>query len=178
MADRRILIENGYKSLDRHDRVIYLGTFSKRPFPTLRLACALVPEWLVEPFASAISLAMHHAPILPQAVLAAFIGEGHFARHLRQMRRIYGERAACFQHKRRPTKRPADDTVHPSRPQRHRPPTPGQQRPGGGRCPPCLGRGSPSHLLLPHRPAGTTGAGAGIFHMHIPAATRRRSGAA
>ncbi|MDK9690183.1 PLP-dependent aminotransferase family protein [Azospira sp.] len=111
-AGRRIIIEDDYdgeyrfdgaplpalKSLDRHDRVIYLGTFSKLLFPALRLAYAVVPEWLAEPFASAISLTVRHAPILPQAVLAAFIGEGHFARHLRQMRRLYGERAACFQH--------------------------------------------------------------------------------
>lgn len=86
------------KSLDRHDRVIYLGTFSKLLFPALRLAYAVVPEWLTEAFASAISLTTRHAPIFPQAVLASFIAEGHFARHLRQMRRLYGERAACFQH--------------------------------------------------------------------------------
>ncbi|PAS98446.1 MAG: transcriptional regulator [Candidatus Dactylopiibacterium carminicum] len=85
------------KSLDRNDRVIYLGTFSKLLFPALRLAYVVLPDWLVSPFASALSLTCRHTPVLQQAVLAAFIAEGHFARHLRHMRMLYGERAAIFQ---------------------------------------------------------------------------------
>jgi len=57
----------------------------------------VVPEWLAEPCAAAISLTCRHLPLAPQAVLAAFIAEGHFARHLRQMRLRYGERAEAFQ---------------------------------------------------------------------------------
>ncbi len=86
------------KSLDRNQRVIYMGTFSKLLFPSLRLAYVVVPEWLAEAFTSALSLTCRHAPIFPQAVLAAFISEGHFARHLRHMRVRYGERAAAFTH--------------------------------------------------------------------------------
>lgn len=84
------------KSLDRNGRVIYLGTFSKLLFPSLRLAYVVVPEWLVDAFAAAISLTFRHAPVFAQAILATFIAEGHFARHLRQMRLLYGQRAACF----------------------------------------------------------------------------------
>lgn len=86
------------KSLDRNERVIYMGTFSKLLFPSLRLAYVVVPEWLSEAFASALSLTCRHTPVFPQAVLAAFISEGHFARHLRHMRVRYGERAAAFMH--------------------------------------------------------------------------------
>lgn len=85
------------KSLDRHGRVLYLGTFSKLLFPALRLAYAVVPDWLVEPFAAALSLTCRHQSLFQQGVLAAFIDEGHFARHLRQMRQRYGERAAAFE---------------------------------------------------------------------------------
>ncbi|KAB2912145.1 MAG: PLP-dependent aminotransferase family protein [Dechloromonas sp.] len=84
------------KSLDRNGRVIYLGTFSKLLFPALRLAYVVVPDGLAEAFAAAISLTCRHQPMFQQAVLAAFIADGHFARHLRQMRQLYGERAACF----------------------------------------------------------------------------------
>ncbi|GBG03061.1 transcriptional regulator [Azospira sp. I13] len=84
-------------SLDGAGRVIYMGTFSKLLFPALRLAYVVLPEWLAEPCAAAISLTCRHLPVAPQAVLAAFIAEGHFARHLRQMRLRYGERAAVFQ---------------------------------------------------------------------------------
>lgn len=84
------------KSLDQGGRVIYLGTFSKLLFPSLRLAYMVVPEWLTDACAGAISLTCRHAPVFPQAVLAEFIAGGHFARHLRHMRQLYGERAACF----------------------------------------------------------------------------------
>ncbi len=33
-----------------------------------------------------------HSPILEQAIVSRFISEGHFARHLRQMRLLYAER--------------------------------------------------------------------------------------
>jgi len=85
------------KSLDRNGSVIYLGTFSKLLFPALRLAYMVVPTGLRDAFASAISLTTRHQPLFLQGVLASFIEEGHFARHLRQMRQLYGERAALFE---------------------------------------------------------------------------------
>lgn len=85
------------KSLDEHGHVIYLGTFSKLLFPALRLAYVVLPDWLVDPFGAAISLTCRHHPVFQQAVLAAFIAEGHFARHLRQMRGLYAARAQAFE---------------------------------------------------------------------------------
>lgn len=85
------------KSLDQGERVIYMGTFSKLLYPSLRLAYLVVPDHLVEAFASAISLTCRHISLFLQEVLALFIAEGHFARHLRHMRLLYGERAEIFQ---------------------------------------------------------------------------------
>jgi GntR family transcriptional regulator/MocR family aminotransferase len=85
------------KSLDTGGHVVYAGTFSKFLFPALRLAYLVLPERLVEPFAAAHSLTARHAPILSQAILADFIGEGHFGRHIRRMRMLYAERAMALQ---------------------------------------------------------------------------------
>jgi GntR family transcriptional regulator / MocR family aminotransferase len=85
------------KSLDRNGRVLYLGSFSKLLFPSLRLAYLVVPAGWTDAFASALSLTCRHVPVFQQAVLSAFIAEGHFARHMRQMRLLYGGRAQEFQ---------------------------------------------------------------------------------
>ncbi|RAS35530.1 PLP-dependent aminotransferase family protein [Paraburkholderia bryophila] len=81
------------KSLDDDGHVIYCGTFSKLLFPALRTAYAIVPDRLVEPFVAALSLTARHVPLDQQSVLHAFIADGHFGRHIRRMRVIYGERA-------------------------------------------------------------------------------------
>jgi GntR family transcriptional regulator/MocR family aminotransferase len=86
------------KSLDNRGRVIYAGSFSKLLFPSLRLAYVVLPDWLGDPFAAALSLTARHASLLPQAVLHEFMAEGHYGRHLRRMRLTYGERAAALEH--------------------------------------------------------------------------------
>lgn len=80
------------QNLDRSERVIYVGTFSKTIFPALRLGCMVVPRSLIEIFRAARALADCHSPIFEQAILADFIAEGHFARHLRRMRALYEKR--------------------------------------------------------------------------------------
>jgi GntR family transcriptional regulator / MocR family aminotransferase len=80
------------QGLDRNSRVVYIGTFSKVLFPSLRLGYVVVPEDLVERFLAA-RFALDIGPAtFHQAVLADFIGEGHFARHIRRMRLVYAER--------------------------------------------------------------------------------------
>jgi GntR family transcriptional regulator/MocR family aminotransferase len=74
------------QALDRGGRTIYIGTFSKILFPALRLGFLIVPPQLIEPFVAAKYLADRHTAMLNQAVLADFINEGHFERHLRRMR--------------------------------------------------------------------------------------------
>lgn len=76
------------------DRVIYLGTFSKILFPSLRLGYAVVPKNLVEAFCGARVLMDRHPPNADQHVLAAFIAEGHLDRHIRRIRGVYADRRA------------------------------------------------------------------------------------
>jgi GntR family transcriptional regulator / MocR family aminotransferase len=80
------------QGLDGDGRVIYVGTFSKVLFPSLRLGYLIVPPDLVDAFLSARLFADSHSPLLDQAVLADFISEGYFERHVRRMRVIYHER--------------------------------------------------------------------------------------
>jgi GntR family transcriptional regulator/MocR family aminotransferase len=76
--------------------VILAGTFSKLLFPGIRLAFVVLPRHLVDPFVRAFSLTSRSVNGLSQVVLADFIAEGHFERHLRRMRRLYARRAAAF----------------------------------------------------------------------------------
>lgn len=76
--------------------VILAGTFSKLLFPSLRLAYVVLPPQLVEGFTRLVSLTARHANSLSQAVLADFIEQGHFDRHLRRMRKLYASRAEAF----------------------------------------------------------------------------------
>jgi GntR family transcriptional regulator/MocR family aminotransferase len=80
------------KSVDATGLVIYVGTFSKSLFPSLRLGYMLVPPALVETFEKIMSAFLQGVPSYLQAVVAELIDEGGFATHLRRMRRVYAER--------------------------------------------------------------------------------------
>jgi GntR family transcriptional regulator / MocR family aminotransferase len=84
------------QGLDHDGRVVYVGTFSKTVFPGLRLGYLIVPPALVAPFAAARRVVDRHPPAVEQAVLADFLTEGHFARHVRRMRGLYEERQAAL----------------------------------------------------------------------------------
>ena len=80
------------KSVDATGLVIYVGTFSKSLFPSLRLGYLLAPPALVDTLRTIMGKLLHGVPTCVQAVVAEFIDEGHFASHLRRMRKIYAER--------------------------------------------------------------------------------------
>jgi GntR family transcriptional regulator/MocR family aminotransferase len=80
------------KSLDRDGRVLYAGTFSKVLFPSIRLAYLVVPETQVERFEQITQALAGGSPELTQAIVTTFIKEGHFARHIQRMRKLYAER--------------------------------------------------------------------------------------
>jgi len=84
------------QGLDSDSRVLYVGTFSKVLFPALRLGYLVVPADLVARFAAVRDATDIFPPTLAQAVLADFIREGHFGRHLRRMRALYRERRGAL----------------------------------------------------------------------------------
>ncbi|MEQ4619898.1 PLP-dependent aminotransferase family protein [Providencia vermicola] len=76
------------QGLDTYQRVIYAGTFSKMMYPGFRLGFLIVPEVLIEPFTMMKYYSDSHSGYLEQAALAQFIQEGHYARHVRKIRKI------------------------------------------------------------------------------------------
>lgn len=80
------------KSLDRDDRVIYSGTFSKVMFPGLRLSYVVAPLSATARFQTVCADLNAGCPSLFQASVADFIADGHFSRHLKKMRLLYAER--------------------------------------------------------------------------------------
>jgi len=80
------------QGLDTHDRVVYIGTFSKVLFPALRVGYMVLPKDLVPVAVAVRDAADIFTSTFSQAVLADFIREGHFARYIRRMRLVYMER--------------------------------------------------------------------------------------
>ncbi|RYF22150.1 MAG: PLP-dependent aminotransferase family protein [Comamonadaceae bacterium] len=82
-------------SLDRHGRVLYAGTFSKVLFPGIRLAYLVVPPAAVAAFERAGRTFFAGAtPAITQSIVADFMAEGHFSRHIQRMRQLYAQRRA------------------------------------------------------------------------------------
>lgn len=77
------------QSIDRSERVIYLGTFSKSVAPSLRISYMVLPEHLIEVYRERCGFYSTTVPKVEQEVLKGFIQEGHFGRHLNKMRGIY-----------------------------------------------------------------------------------------
>lgn len=106
------------QGVDTEGRVIYVGSFSKVLFPSLRLGYLVAPPDLVESFVAMRSRTDLHAPTPEQVVLTDFIAEGHFARHIRRMRSLYAERQrvlveeAARELRGLMTVRPADAGMH------------------------------------------------------------------
>jgi GntR family transcriptional regulator / MocR family aminotransferase len=80
------------QTLDRNESVIYIGTFSKSLFPALRLGYVVAPAWAHAALGVARRIAAGDGAVLTQDTLAAFIAEGHLARHVRKVRRVYAAR--------------------------------------------------------------------------------------
>jgi len=80
------------QGLDSNFRVIYVGTFSKVLFPSLRLGYVVIPPDLIAEFLTVRRSFDLGSPTFLQSVLADFIREGHFSRHIRRMRTLYSER--------------------------------------------------------------------------------------
>ncbi|WMW79693.1 PLP-dependent aminotransferase family protein [Undibacterium cyanobacteriorum] len=101
-----LIIEDDYDSEFRHEGpplpamqglisdapVLYLGTFSKTLFPAIRVAYMIVPQNLTSALRLHFQRAFLRGRAIEQKALARFVSEGHFAQHVRRMRRLYRER--------------------------------------------------------------------------------------
>ncbi|HEY1335882.1 MAG TPA: PLP-dependent aminotransferase family protein [Bryobacteraceae bacterium] len=74
------------QGIDRGQRVIYVGTFSRSLFPALRLGYMVLPRPLAAVFGQAKRMADRHSASWPQQALADFIEDGRMERHLRKLR--------------------------------------------------------------------------------------------
>ncbi|MNW35321.1 HTH-type transcriptional regulatory protein GabR [compost metagenome] len=85
------------KALDSEDRVVYIGSFSKTMFASLRIGYAVLPRGIVVPLSRSKEL---YEPVssarIEQRALAKFMFRGEYDRHLRRMRRIYGAKHELF----------------------------------------------------------------------------------
>ena len=78
------------QGLDQNDRTIYMNTFSKSVFPSLRLAVMVLPPQLAEKYYQVglscnVSRQMQH-------IIAQFMDKGYLVRHINRVRKHYGER--------------------------------------------------------------------------------------
>lgn len=102
---RALIIEDDYDSEFRYegppvsslqsldpDRVIYIGSFSKTLFPALRLGYLVLPEGLIQKYRKLKRSTDNHTHSLNQMVLARFIEEGDFDRHIARMKKLYRQR--------------------------------------------------------------------------------------
>ncbi len=103
------IIEDDYDSEFRYDgpplsavqgldpeRVIYLGTFSKTLFPSLRLGYMVLPRALAEAFGRLKKLTDIHCHSLNQLVLAELLVNGYVERHVFRMKKLYRQRRDCL----------------------------------------------------------------------------------
>jgi GntR family transcriptional regulator / MocR family aminotransferase len=84
------------QSLDRHSNVIFVGSFNKLLYPSLRIGYLVLPPSLVGLFLAFRHRTDFHNLSADQVVLCDFIAEGHFGRHLRRMRDLYAGRLAAL----------------------------------------------------------------------------------
>ncbi len=84
------------QGVDDTGRTIYVGTFAKTLFPSLRIGFLVMPGAFDEKMTKALFLLGQTTPLFLQAALADFINEGHFSKHLRRMKRLYARRRSLF----------------------------------------------------------------------------------
>ncbi|HWQ71378.1 MAG TPA: PLP-dependent aminotransferase family protein [Desulfitobacteriaceae bacterium] len=86
------------QSIDNSGSVIYIGTFSKVFAPGLRLSYMVLPEFLAPYYKNAFANQYTKIPWLNQKVMALYMQNGHFERHIRKCCNIYREKYECIMH--------------------------------------------------------------------------------
>ena len=102
-AEERFIIEDDYdsefrykgkpipclQSIDRYDKVIYLGTFSKAIAPAIRISFMALPKPLLQVYKENFQFFSSTVSRVDQRILQQFMEEGYFERHLNRMRKTY-----------------------------------------------------------------------------------------
>ena len=81
-------------SLDNNNSVIYINTFSKSLSPSMRMGYMILPEALLTLYEEKLGAYSCTVPVFEQYVLAEFISNGYFERHLNRVRRRMKENDA------------------------------------------------------------------------------------
>lgn len=83
-------------SFDNLDRTLYIGSFSKVFSNSLRLGYIIAPNALIDSIQNTMHTFGLKAGLMPQQALADFMHSGEFYRHIRRVRKVYGERRKCL----------------------------------------------------------------------------------
>lgn len=77
---------------DSHEKVIYIGTFSKAIAPAIRMSYLVLPRPLLKQYQERSSFLNSTVSKVDQLILQKFLEEGYFERHLNKMRALYKSR--------------------------------------------------------------------------------------
>lgn len=80
------------QGMDKGEKVIYLSTFTKSLMPSMRIAYMVLPPRLLETYRQAFIPYSSSVPRIDQHILARFMADGQFSRHLNRMRKIYRQK--------------------------------------------------------------------------------------
>ncbi|MCD7893473.1 MAG: PLP-dependent aminotransferase family protein [Erysipelotrichaceae bacterium] len=75
--------------IDQHDRVIYMNTFSKTLSPSFRMSYMILPQSLMQLFHQKLGFYACSVSSFEQIVVAEFINQGYFEKHINRMRHYY-----------------------------------------------------------------------------------------
>lgn len=109
-SEKRYIIEDDYdsefrydiqpipslQSIDKNEKVIYLGSFSRSIAPSLRISYMVLPEKLSEKFSEKYHAFPCAVSKLDQLILMQFLSKGHYETHLNKMRKLYKEKREFF----------------------------------------------------------------------------------
>lgn len=77
------------QGMDRGDRVIYIGTFSRSIAPAIRVGFIVLPPRLLASYKEKAGFFSSTVSRIDQNILYQFLTEGHYERHLNRMRSVY-----------------------------------------------------------------------------------------
>ena len=76
------------QGLDKFDRVVYIGTFSKSLSPALRISYMVLPNHLIEIYNTKYKYHDSSVSLMTQKTLEKFMKDGHWEKHLRKIRTL------------------------------------------------------------------------------------------